>query len=94
MDVLDDAALAPEPIQAQPGLTPPGRPEQEPLGLPGLDPPHGRGPGRLMAPRQRTIWVLHGPNLGLLGRREPELYGRNALGSIDKRLVAIGAGWI
>jgi 3-dehydroquinate dehydratase-2 len=38
----------------------------------------------------RAVWVLHGPNLGLLGRREPDLYGRNALESIDKRLVALG----
>ncbi|MGE5174752.1 MAG: type II 3-dehydroquinate dehydratase [Hyphomicrobiales bacterium] len=38
----------------------------------------------------RDVWVLHGPNLGLLGRREPELYGRNPLAAIDKRLVALG----
>lgn len=43
-----------------------------------------------MAPRRRDVWVLHGPNLGLLGRREPELYGRNALATIDKRLVSLG----
>ena len=38
----------------------------------------------------RDVWVLHGPNLGLLGRREPELYGKNALASIDKRLTNLG----
>ncbi|HET7497549.1 MAG TPA: type II 3-dehydroquinate dehydratase [Candidatus Eisenbacteria bacterium] len=38
----------------------------------------------------RDVWVLHGPNLGLLGRREPELYGKNALAAIDKRLAALG----
>lgn len=43
-----------------------------------------------MPSKAREVWVLHGPNLGLLGRREPELYGTNALASIDKRLVALG----
>jgi 3-dehydroquinate dehydratase-2 len=38
----------------------------------------------------RDVWVLHGPNLGLLGRREPELYGKNALASIDRRLSELG----
>ncbi len=38
----------------------------------------------------RAVWVLHGPNLGLLGRREPRLYGRESLASIDKRLAKLG----
>ncbi len=38
----------------------------------------------------KTVWVLHGPNLGLLGRREPALYGREALAALDRRLVALG----
>ena len=36
------------------------------------------------------VWVLHGPNLGLLGRREPALYGRETLDSIDRRLKKLG----
>jgi len=35
-----------------------------------------------------TLLVLHGPNLNLLGRREPSLYGRDTLASIDARLKA------
>jgi len=38
----------------------------------------------------RTVWVLHGPNMDLLGAREPDLYGRQTLESIDRRLKKLG----
>lgn len=35
------------------------------------------------------VLLLHGPNLNLLGTREPEIYGRDTLADINARLEAL-----
>jgi 3-dehydroquinate dehydratase-2 len=39
----------------------------------------------------RTVLLLNGPNLNLLGTREPEIYGRTTLADIAGALTRIGA---
>jgi 3-dehydroquinate dehydratase-2 len=37
-----------------------------------------------------SVLVVHGPNLDLLGQREPDVYGRQTLPELDASLEALG----
>lgn len=41
----------------------------------------------------KDVLVLHGPNLNLLGRREPGIYGRMTLADMNERLKKVGERW-
>jgi len=39
--------------------------------------------------KKKKILVIHGPNLNLLGQREPHIYGRTTLAEINRQLKKI-----
>ncbi len=41
----------------------------------------------------RKVLVIHGPNLNMLGKREPEKYGNDTLADIDAAITAAGKNY-
>ena len=42
--------------------------------------------------RLTPVLVIHGPNLNMLGTREPTLYGHTTLEAVNRNLVKLGKG--
>ena len=45
-----------------------------------------------MAVMPRHVYILNGPNLNLLGKREPHLYGHTSLREIEQRCAKVATG--
>lgn len=59
-----------------------------------MQPTSGKRLAKSKSGASPSVLVLHGPNLNLLGTREPSIYGRETLEDIDRRLseAAVEAG--
>jgi 3-dehydroquinate dehydratase-2 len=51
--------------------------------------PGSAAPSRPGQDRRLTILVIHGPNMNLLGRREPAIYGAMTLDEVNARIAAV-----
>jgi 3-dehydroquinate dehydratase-2 len=57
----------------------------------------GRSSAKTRVNAHPTVLVVHGPNLNMLGTREPAHYGLNTLNDINQALTRLGetaGGWI
>ena len=61
-----------------------------------MDQAHGCGyqdsvEDRLDSAKTRLVYLLNGPNLNLLGQRQPEIYGRETLADVERDCRALAA---
>ena len=40
----------------------------------------------------RQVLIIHGPNLNMLGKREPDVYGKTTISEINRKLEELGKG--
>ncbi|MBL8789814.1 MAG: type II 3-dehydroquinate dehydratase [Rhizobiales bacterium] len=41
----------------------------------------------------KTIYIINGPNLNLLGKRQPEIYGHETLADVERQCAGVAQGF-